>query len=196
MLCTSCVHWTVELFSYSALEERWTKLIGNVITPGYKDKFIKESEKQSLDFDNTYLSFKYCSKGCLDRFYIMRNPRDDKPKKMVATCSSYSTSAAAKEGIPVPGPLWTICTTESHGATRIGGQLFYPGLYENSTYFRIPAHSNILPELNASGNCVICNSSFDHGIRIQEVSHFCCNKHYLEWWRARNPEMFKKLNKD
>ena len=81
MLCTSCVHWTVELFSYSALEERWTKLIGNVITPGYKDKFIKESEKQSLDFDNTYLSFKYCSKGCLDRFYIMRNPRDDKPKE-------------------------------------------------------------------------------------------------------------------
>lgn len=195
MLCASCVHWTVELFSYSTLEERWTSLIGNDITPGYKDKFIKESKKMSVNFDQTSLSFKYCSKGCLDRFYIMRNPRDDRPKKRVTTCSSYSTSAAAKEGIPVPGPLWNICTIESHGVSQVKGQTFYPGLYENTIYFRLPTHRAIPPELNGSGKCLICDSVFQHGIRIEEVSHFCCNKHYLEWWRARNPEMFEKLNK-
>ena len=62
MLCGSCVHWSVELFSYSALEERWNSLIGHVITPGYKDKFIKEGEKLSIDFDQTRISFKYCGK--------------------------------------------------------------------------------------------------------------------------------------
>ena len=131
------------------------------------------------------------------RFFWSKNrQRDDRPKKLVSTCSSYSTSAAAKEGIPVLGFWWAICTTESHGTSRIGGQVFYPGLYENRTYFRIPAHRNILPELNPRGTCVICESHFQHGIRIQEVSHFCCNKHYLEWWRTRNPEMFEKLNKN
>jgi len=195
MLCASCVHWTVELFSYSALEERWNSLIGNAITPGYKDKFIKESKKMLVNFDQTTLSFKYCGKGCLDRFYIMRNPQDDRPRKRVTTCSSYSTSVAAKEGFPVPGPLWNFCTTESHGVSRAKGQTFYPGLYENTIYFRLPAHREIQPELNASGKCLICDSLFHHGIRIEEVSHFCCNKHYLEWWRARNPEMFEKLNK-
>ncbi len=196
MLCTSCVHWTVELFSYSELEERWGSLIVNEITPGYKDMFIKESEKRSIDFSAARLSFKYCSKGCLSRFYIMRNPRDFRPKKMVSTCSSYSSVAAGKEGIPVPGTFWSLCTTEFHGTSKINGQVFYPGLYENSTYFRIPAHRNIRPELQASGTCVICDSIFEQGIRIMEVSHFCCNTHYLQWWKSRNPQMFNKLNQD
>ncbi len=196
MLCTNCVHWTVELFSYSTLEERWTSLIGNVITPGYKDKFIKEGKRLSIDFEQTKLSYKYCSKGCQSRFYIMRNLRDDRPKKMVNECASFSTSAVSKKGIPVPSRLWTICTTESHGVSRTDGQVFYPGLYEDTIYFRIPAHGNIRPKLNTRGICVVCDSPFQHGIRIQESSHFCCNKHYLEWWRARNPEMFNKLNKD
>lgn len=194
MLCGNCIHWTVELLSYSEFKERWAKLIGSVITPGYRQKFIRESKKLSLDFDDTKLFYKYCGKGGLDRFYIMRNPKDDRPRKKVANCLSYSTSVATKDGIPIPGPFWNICTTESHGISQVEEQVFYPGLYENSTYFRIPAHHNIQPELNVRGKCIVCDSSFQRGIRVQETAYFCCNKHYLAWWRTRNPEMFKKLN--
>jgi hypothetical protein len=36
MLCLQCVHWTVESFTYATLKEKWDRLLGTPITPGYR----------------------------------------------------------------------------------------------------------------------------------------------------------------
>ena len=195
MLCLQCVHWTVESFTYATLKEKWEKLLSTPITPGYRQKFEKESLRLAIDFAETELPFKYCGKGCVDRFYVVRNHNDIKPKRKITNCSSFSVTESAASEIPVPGPLWQICTTESHGPTVVRGQQFYPGLYENTLYFRIPAHKAIRPEIGNPGQCTVCGSEFEHGIMVHEVSTFCCNRHYLQWWKERNPKLFEKLNR-
>lgn len=195
MLCASCVHWTVELLSCTTLEERWIDLIETSITPGYREKYVRESEKQGIAFSQTNLYFKYCNKGQLTRFYVMRDPEDVRPRKAITECNHYSASIEALEGVPIPGPFWNICSTESHGTSDIKGQRFHPGLYEGSTYFRIPAHKGVRPEVGVAGKCMICENEFKKGIQVTETSSFCCNKHYLEWWKARNPDAFLRLNR-
>jgi len=195
MLCKQCVHWTVELFTYEKLEEKWDTLLGTKITPGYEDKFLKESKRLSRDFSETELPFKYCNNGYIDRFYIMRNPNDAKPKKNITSCAFFSVTSASATEFPVPGPLWNFCSTESHGPTLLRGQMFLPGLYENTLYFRIPTHNNVQPEIGVQGRCSVCCKDFEHGIMIHEITHFCCNRHYLQWWQERNPKIFEKLNR-
>lgn len=194
MLCASCVHWTVEQFSYGGLQKRWGELIPGKITPGYKNKFQQEASRANAPFLQTRLLFKYCSQGCINRFYLMRNARDAWPRKNIVNCSSYATVEGGMEGIPIPGVLWSICATESHGTSTVKGHTFYPGLYEKAVYFRLPAHRQIRPDLGVAGKCEICASEFEKGIRVKETSYFCCNKHYLEWWRTRNPDAFQMLN--
>lgn len=29
---------------------------------------------------------------------------------------------------------------------------------------------------------------------VREVTRFCCNKHYLQWWREHHPEEYRKFN--
>jgi len=195
MLCKECVHWTVEIFTYEGLNEKWEELIGTTITPGYKDKFLKESKRILREFEETQLSFKYCAKGCIDRFYIMRHAADLKPKKVVNSCSYFSTSNEPSSDFPVPGPLWIFCATESHEPTVYRGQTFIPGLYENTQYFRIPTHKHILPEVGVSGQCSVCGCDFERGIVVREVIYFCCNKHYLQWWKDHHPKSFERLNR-
>lgn len=195
MLCAQCIHWTVELFKYEDLKERWDSLLGTEITAGYKDRFLRESKQLSQDFSETELLFKYCGKGCVDRFYIMRNPNDTKPKKNIASCPLFNVTSTSSDEFPIPGPLWNFCSTESHGPTVLKGQKFLPGLYEKSIYFRIPTHNNIQPEIGVSGQCSVCSNDFERGIVVREITYFCCNKHYLQWWKKRHPKAFEKLNK-
>jgi len=195
MLCKDCVHWTVEVFTYEELKGKWDTLLGSAITPGYEDKFLKESKRLSVDFSETQLSFKYCSKGCIDRFYIMRTPVDMRPRKIVNSCTFFNVSSISSTELPVPGPLWNYCATESHGPTVHRGQTFIPGLYEDTLYFRIPTHNHIHPETGVSGQCSVCGSEFEHGIMVREITYFCCNKHYLQWWKDRHPHAFEKINK-
>jgi hypothetical protein len=185
----------VESFTYATLKKKWDRLLSTPITPGYRQKFKRESQRLAIEFAETELPFKYCGKGCVDRFYVVRNPKDIKPKKRFATCASFSVTESAASEIPIPGPLWQICTTESHGPTMVRGQQFYPGLYENTLYFLLPAHNSIRPEIGHPGRCTVCASEFERGIMIHEVSSFCCNRHYLQWWKERNPKLFDKLNR-
>lgn len=195
MLCSKCVHWTVELFTYESLQNKWDSIISKNITVGYKEKFKKESERLQTDFQSTELYYKYCARGLLDRFYIMRNPRDPAPRKEVNSCPGFSTDMGSHTIVQVPGPFWRICCTESHGVSKIKDQLFFPGLYENGSYFRIPAHGNIRPELINHGCCKVCGEVFNRGLRITEKTDLCCNPHYLQWWAGRHPDVFSELIK-
>jgi hypothetical protein len=195
MLCKECVYWTAEVFTYDGLHAKWDSLLGTAITPGYEEKFLKESKRLSLEFSETQLSFKYCAKGCIDRFYIMRTPLDMKPKKVIHSCSYFSTSDEPTTDFPIPGPLWSYCATEAHGPTVYRGQTFVPGLYEHTQYFSLPTHNRTLPEIGVAGQCSICGSDFERGIVVREITFFCCNKHYLQWWKGHHPKTFEKLNK-
>ena len=195
MLCKTCAHWTVELFTYERLRNRWDAIISKDITVGYKEKFRKESERLQQDFESTGLRYKYCGLGLLDRFYIMRNPRDPEPRKEVRNCSGFVTDTDSRIIIRVPSRLWTICCTDSHGITQIKEQLFFPGLYENGSYFRIPGHGEIRPEIIGHGCCKVCGENFEKGLRVTERTDLCCNRHYLQWWAGRHAKVFEKLNK-
>ena len=195
MLCENCVHWTVELFTYENLQKRWESIIAMPITPGYKEKFQKESELFQVDFEKTEMLYKYCAQGRIDRFYVMRNPRDSRPKKQIVNCLDYATSIDSRSQFMIPSPIWTLCCSGAHGISEIKGQKFYPGLCENKSYYRVPGHGKIRPEIIKQGECTVCGEQFGRGLRVTEQTYFCCNRHYLEWWSGRNLEQFEKLNK-
>ena len=195
MQCADCSCWIISEFSYRELQEKWNKLIGGPITPGYRKRFEKEGKRLGIPVDEVNLAFKYCLKGKLNRFYIVKHPNDTRPSKKVVDCSGFTTATIGVTEFPIPSPLWSKCMKESHGPTRVQGQIFYPGLREQNGYSRIPAHGTIRPMLIHQGTCDICGSEFSQGLLVREVTHFCCNKHYLQWWKDRNPEMYEKLNR-
>jgi hypothetical protein len=195
MLCTHCVHWTTETFTYETLEKTWDDLHDTPITPGLKTKFRKEAERLGKDFSEVELPFLYCRKGRLNRFYIIRKNGDQRPRKSVTSCPFYSFGTEDTKTSPINGPLWQFCTTEAHGPTVVRGHQFYPGLCENFTYFRLPAHRAIRLEIGVSGQCSVCGDPFDRGMVVRETTWFCSNRHYLQWWRLRNPKLFEKLNR-
>lgn len=195
MLCKQCVYWTIESFTYQKLVEKWGTLLGTNITPGYEDKYQRESRRSSRAFSEIELPFKYCGKGCIDRFYIVRNLHDTRPKREISSCASFNNTSIPTTEITIPSPFWNVCSTESHGPTVFQGQQFFPGLYENTLYFRIPAHKNARPETGTQGRCSVCGNDFENGIRIHEITYFCCNRHYLQWWKERNPKIFEKINR-
>ncbi len=194
MQCDECSCWTVSEFTYEELHHKWNDLIGAGITPGYKKRYEKKSAKLGVPVDDVRLSFKYCLKGKLNRFYIVKHPRDIRACKNITDCSGFTTAAVGVKEFPVPSPLWTICMRETHGQSRVNGHTFYPGLHEKC-YSRIPAHGAIRPLLIDNGRCDICGDDFTRGIMLTEVTHFCCNKHYLQWWKDRHPGLYEKLNR-
>jgi len=193
--CTSCSAWAAGEFTYEELCRRWHVLVGGRITPGYANRYRKEGERRSLPWEEVILPFKYCAKGMLTRFYIVKGPDDTRPKKIVRNCPEYSINGANIVEFPVPSPLWTICQQEPHGKKTIKGQLFLPGLCENYTYFRIPAHGRVEPEIIDGGTCDICGRDFSRGLVVREITYFCCNKHYLQWWRELHPDEYLRFNK-
>jgi hypothetical protein len=195
MLCTQCSHWTAETFTYYTLEATWNRLHGVPIPPGLKTKFRTHAERFGCDFSETELPFVYCRKGCISRFYVIRKAHDHRPRRVIVSCPSYSIAAQDNEELPSLSHLWQLCATESHGPTVVHGHQFYPGLCENFAYFRLPAHRSIRPEIGVTGQCFICGQSFDKGIAVQETTWLCSNRHYLQWWRMRNPAVFERLNR-
>ncbi len=195
MGCGECSCWKISDFSYPELCKKWSELVGGLITPGYRKRFEKEGARLGVPVDEVVLSFKYCLKGKLSRFYIVKYPGDTKPAKKVTDCPGFTTSSIGVLEIDIPSPLWSMCMKECHGSSMEKGQLFYPGLLEQQCYSRIPAHGTVKPQLILEGLCDICGKEFSNGIMIKEVTRFCCNRHYLQWWKDHNPKTYEKLNR-
>ncbi len=195
MSCADCSCWKISDFSYKELHEKWTTLIGGSITPGYRKRFAKEGKHLGIPTEEVVLPFKYCLKGKLSRFYVVKHPSDTKPCRKVTECPGFTTAVLGITELPIPSPFWSRCTREAHGATKVRRQLFYPGLTELGCYVRIPAQGSIRPVFIHDRTCDICGNAFSRGIEIREITRFCCNKHYLQWWKDRNPEIYDKLNR-
>ena len=63
-------------------------------------------------------------------------------------------------------------------------------------YRRIPWYGKNRPQIvKVTGTCSVCNDPFENGIQVDDEkgpARFCCNAHYLEWWKQRHPD--EKLN--
>lgn len=192
--CDECSCWTITEFTYDELHNAWNRLVGAAITPGYKKRFEREARSRKLPLEEVTLPFKYCAKGKLSRFYISKHATDTKACKKVINCSGFTTATIGVEEFPIPSPMWALCMQETHGPKRVNGHIFYPGLREHC-YSRIPAHGAIKPLFIDDSRCDICGNEFSRGLVVREETHFCCNKHYLQWWKARHPKLYEKLNK-
>lgn len=193
--CALCSCWKISDLLYQELQDLWIKLIGGPITPGYLNRYLKRSGELGIPVEEVKLPFKYCAKGKFTRFYFVKSPTDTKPVKEMAGCPSFTSEQNGGEEIMIPSPFWSLCQQESHGQSSVEGQSFYPGLVENFHYSRIPAHGKNKPLLVDGGTCSICGREFSTGIMVKEITTFCCNKHYLEWWKVKHPEMYAKLNR-
>jgi hypothetical protein len=194
--CDKCAAWSVSEFTYTELCAKWRELIGGRITDGYVKRFKKEGKQLNHPWQEVTLPFKFCAQGMLTRFYIVKNTKDTRATKVVEDCPGYTALGMKVIDFPVPSPLWTVCLKESHGYSRVKGQLFVPGLCENRVYFRIPAHGDVRPIIVDKGSCDVCGSDFNQGIMVKEVTYFCCNKHYLQWWRKEHPWEYQEFNKE
>ena len=93
-------------------------------------------------------------------------------------------------GVPIANDHWTYCENW-HTRTQVPvGPIYASGLYER-TYCRIPWHGAIAPEFPGSGTCAECGEAVQDGISIPMMEsaplNFCCNRHYLEWWKRQHP---------
>jgi hypothetical protein len=95
-------------------------------------------------------------------------------------------------GADIPNPLWTYCVNcESKGPTPVG-PICTVGLPEEKSgylYPRIPWHGKRQPRLDVPGTCA-CGRFTERGIAVETDEgerHFCCNGHYVKWWRQEHP---------
>ena len=183
MVCRKCSHWKCEELTLEEAREIWSRSIGGMMTPG----IIRRYEKRGTE---ARIGYKYCSEGILTRFYIRRGLEDRRPMKDMEGCPKFSES-----NNPEPSAaLWAICATESHGPSVAKGLRFTPGLYENSTYMRIPLYDSVKPTVETGDAvCSTCGKEVKKSIRILIERSFCCNKHYLEWWAKRYTEECQRL---
>lgn len=193
--CSACVCWKISDFLYQELHDLWEQLVGGPITPGYQKRYLKRSKELGIPAEEVKLAFKYCAKGKFSRFYIVKKPTDTKPVKEMVNCPTFTNEQTGAEEIMIPSPFWNLCQKETHGQSLAGGQRFYPGLVEDYNYSRVPAHGKIKPVMVNEGVCSICGNAFSSGLMVKEITTFCCNKHYLEWWMDKHPEMYANLNK-
>lgn len=192
--CDRCGAWVIAEFTFHQLCDKWKAHIGGKLTDGYEKRFRREGVRLGIPWEEVILPFKYCAQGKLTRFYIVKGPADTKAKKQVLDCPQFFMAGLSPDEFPVPSPLWTVCLTESHGPATVKGQLFVPGLCENRVYFRLPAHGKIEPERVREGTCDVCSQAFAQGLVVTEITRFCCNKHYLQWWKKKHPEEYRKFN--
>jgi hypothetical protein len=99
----------------------------------------------------------------------------------------------------VLGDHWIYCQNW-HTRTRISiGPIYSSGIYEDS-YRRIPWHGLIAPEFVQSGVCSECGASVNDGISIPAMESapltFCCNLHYLQWWKQQHPDEEAPMSAD
>ena len=93
----------------------------------------------------------------------------------------------------IPNPLMTFCANYRTRETAPRGEIYSEGLTEEAcTYPRIPWHAGQGPRMkDSAGQCGVCGRSFTRGIRLAlrdgSTLRFCCNAHYLKWWRQQHP---------
>ena len=112
---------------------------------------------------------------------VWRNPTPD--EREVSFCEIRD--------IPISADHWTYCQNWHTRTPQPIGPVYASGLYE-SGYRRIPWHGNVEPERTAPGICAECGEHFGEGIQIATIEsaakQFCCNLHYLMWWKREHPE--------
>lgn len=179
MGCKNCRNWKCEEMTYGELEENWELSIGGMVTPGHRKRFEREAEAKAIPFEDTLLRYKHCSRGILTRFYIMKSRKDTKALVPSKDCSAFQSEGDVT--VQIPSPLWSACTTESHGPSEVMGIPFTVGLYERGIYFRVPLCGSVKPIVSKR--------------KIQLSLSFDTNDEYLRWWGKLYPDEFKKLNR-
>lgn len=90
MSCQNCLNLKIGRFTYSGLLKKWNEIYyPNPITPGYRNKMLKEAERRNVPFEEISLRFIYCSQGILSRFYIVRGKGPFKAKAGLENCKYY-----------------------------------------------------------------------------------------------------------
>jgi hypothetical protein len=111
--------------------------------------------------------------------------------------------------VTIPYPSWTYCANIRTRSSTPAGPIFITGLKEfgakpieednmwiidpsGATYVRVPCDDDRFPELGTSGVCCICSRKFQNGIGLatdkEMALGFCCNKHYVDWWKWKHPD--------
>jgi hypothetical protein len=112
---------------------------------------------------------------------IWRNPEPDETQ----------TSFCEIRGIAVLADHWIYCQNWHTRTRNPIGPIYSSGIYEGR-YRRIPWHGLIAPEFVQTGVCNECGVSIEDGISIAAVESapftFCCNLHYLQWWKRQHPD--------
>lgn len=94
--------------------------------------------------------------------------------------------------VRIENPLWTYCVNCHSMDSEPEGPICMVGLAEKVAgylYARIPWHGNEKPQLCVPGPCE-CGRFAQEGIAIETANgtkHFCCNGHYVKWWRSEHP---------
>src|SRR5690349_2840016 len=111
---------------------------------------------------------------------IWRNPLPNEDQ--VSFCEIRNVAVVADH--------WTYCQNWHTQSREPIGPIYASGLYENG-YRRIPWHGNIEPDQGIAGACDECGLHFNDGLQIAVLEskprNFCCNRHYLAWWRRTHP---------
>jgi hypothetical protein len=93
--------------------------------------------------------------------------------------------------VRISNALWTYCANCHSKERTPTGPICIVGLHEEAGYLysRIPWHGGRRPTINVPGTCG-CGRFAHQGIAIETdegEQHFCCNGHYVEWWRRQHP---------
>ncbi len=90
MSCENCLNLKVKMFTFGDLKNKWNEIYSpDSMTEGYEKRLRRESMKQNTPFERTRLKFIYCSKGMLNRFYIIRGHSTIKTKPGMQGCQFY-----------------------------------------------------------------------------------------------------------
>jgi hypothetical protein len=86
--------------------------------------------------------------------------------------------------------LWTYCVNYHTGSDIPDGPIFSVGIYDEN---RIPWWGKNKPKIVTSGLCNVCRKKIEKGIEVQinnkENKQFCCDQHYVKWWKKKNPHI-------
>lgn len=90
--------------------------------------------------------------------------------------------------VTIRHPLFTDCLNGHINSDVPEGPIF--SLRFSSPDRRIPWHGPHEPRCALRGECLVCGASLRYGILLDNdegaVMKFCCNRHYLEWWKQNH----------
>ena len=90
MSCDNCRHLKIKNFCYDELVSKWNSIYHPMsITEGYKNRYLKDSNKSGKPSGETKMRYIYCDMGLLNRFYIIRSSKTVKVKASLGQCGSY-----------------------------------------------------------------------------------------------------------